>query len=1498
MSHISESSPRQDVLKRALLELKKMRSQLEAMERAKTEPIAIIGMGCRFPGEADTPEAFWRLLQNGEDGIREIPKDRWDVDAYYDPDPNAPGKMYTRQGGFLERVDEFDPLFFDISPREAVSMDAQHRLLLEVSWEALENAGLAPDQLTGSRTGVYVGITANDYAQLYLKFGDLDRIDAYVSTGNPFNFAPGRLSYILGLHGPSMAVDTACSSSLVTVHLACQSLRVGECQLALAGGVNLILLPETTVTLSKARMLATDGRCKTFDAAADGYGRGEGCGMVVLKRLSDALAEGDNILALIRGSAVNQDGPSSGLTVPNAQAQQRLIREALANAGVSPAQIDYVEAHGTGTSLGDPIEVQALAAVLGEGRPKEKPFIIGTAKTNIGHLESAAGIAGLIKVVLALQHEEIPPHLHLKSPNPHIAWEKVPAVIPTQRTPWLSGNRRRFAGVSSFGVSGTNAHVIVEEAPSPLLGGAEGAAIERPSHLLTLSAKSEGALKALASRFAHSLKTNPHGALPDVCYTANTGRAHFAHRLAVMADTSAQMGEALEAFATGQESAGALNGLVQGRAASRPKVAFLFTGQGSQYVSMGRQFYETQPIFRQTLDRCDELLRPHLDRPLLEVLYPQAGDSIVRAGGSPVGNEPAARSTLSPRGRGERLDETAYTQPALFAVEYALAQVWRSWGIEPSVVMGHSVGEYVAACLAGVFSLEDGLKLIAARGRLMQALPAGGEMAAVFASVERVAAAVAPFRDSVSIAAVNSPTETVLSGARESVGAVLSSLKAEGVKAHRLKVSHAFHSPLMAPMLAAFADTAAEVAYTSPRLGLISNLTGQLVKGEEIAQAEYWLRHIRGAVQFAQGMQTLDAAGYQVFVEIGPRPTLLGLGRRCVPEAGQVWLPSLRQGRDDWQQMLESLGGLYVHGVKVDWAGFEKAYPRRKVTLPTYPFQRERYWIETTEKGRGGTGVPPRAGRASYHPLLGQRLASPLKHIQFESQLSVNSAPLIKDHRIYGMVVVPGVVYMEMVLAAAEENLKVDTDDLLIADLAIMQPLVLDDAPPPPAGGPNGNVLGPAQTVQVILTPDNTGGASFQIFSEHVRAGGSPVGNEPAARSTLGESWRLHVSGKLRRGQVLDSRNGGEDSRNGADIRPSFREQISLEEIRGRCQVEDSRNGAALSGTEFYQTIWNPEFQLGPSFQCIEKLWRRDGEVLAQMRFPEMPAPYIVRPNLLVLDACVQLFMAALPRGGRSLAKRDPDLSGESVGTEEDVYVGTGQESCRVYGPLPSAPLWCHALLRKSEDYQEAITGDFRLFDESGKMVAEVAGVSLKQISRETLQRMARVSTAVSQSRKGSLSKDKLYAAEPGERHRMLGAYLGEEVARVLGLPAAKLDVNQSLTPLVDSLMVIELKNRIEADLEVVVPVATFFDEVSVDQLATRLLERLTTEAPTPSQRQEHVDSETLEQMLAALEQLSEDEAQAILAAEKQLPPPSTGGPPDAPLVPPAGGGGMEDSDE
>ncbi|HET7143577.1 MAG TPA: type I polyketide synthase, partial [Anaerolineales bacterium] len=824
-----------------------------------------------------------------------------------------------------------------------------------VSWEALENAFIPPQSLSGSRTGVFVGISSYDYSRL--QFDDPERIDAYAGTGNAHSIAANRLSYLFDLRGPSMAVDTACSSSLVAMHLACQSLQNGESDLGLAGGVNLILTPELTITFSQARMLSPDGRCKTFDASADGYVRGEGCGVVILKRLSDALRDGDNILALIRGSAVNQDGRSNGLTAPNGLAQQDVIRQALANAQVAPHQISYVEAHGTGTPLGDPIEMASLRAVLDDGQINGK-VLVGSVKTNIGHLESAAGIAGIIKSVLAMQHEAIPPHLHLKEVNPYLSLEDSRLEIGTYLRPWKRRDQPRFAGVSSFGFGGTNAHIILSDAP-PIVLEASSEKLERPRHILALSAKTQSALRELARQTGIQMESaqQPVG---DYAFTANTTRSHFEHRLIIQAASQAELKNGLDAFVGNADIPALSTGHT--KPGAQPKIAFLFSGQGSQYSGMGRQLYETQPVFRAVLDQCARILESILDRPLLEIILP---------------SEPSERNDSI-------IHQTTCTQPALFAFEYALAEMWRSWGVEPHAVLGHSVGEYVAACIAGVFSLEDGLRLITERARLMGGLPQNGSMAAVFADAPRVTDALKPYRDQISIAAVNGPENTVISGESSAVQRVLDALTKLGISSKPLTVSHAFHSVLMDSILDDFETAARRIHFNAPRIPLGSNLFGDILAPDQIPDADYWRRHIRAEVKFSAGMQSLARLGIDAFIEIGPSPVLLSMGKRCLPESKAAWLSSLRQGQEDWKIVLDSFGKLYVQGAQVDWAGFDQGYTRRKVTLPNYPFERQRYWLEPIIKKTASheTGLRIESLASNYdgksHSLLGRLLRSPL----------------------------------------------------------------------------------------------------------------------------------------------------------------------------------------------------------------------------------------------------------------------------------------------------------------------------------------------------------------------------------------------------------------------------------------------------------------------------------------------------------------------------------------
>ena len=1126
-------------LKRALLAVDEMKARLDAAERRRLEPIAIIGLGCRVPGGAD-PEAFWRLLRDGRCEVRDVPADRWDAEAFYDPNPDAPGKMSTKRGAFLDRVDLFEPEFFGIAPREAVSMDPQQRLLLEVCWEALESAGIAADRLSGSPTGVFFGIAGSDYVDL-LKAGDVTRLDAHFASGVAHSIASGRLSYILGLQGPAITIDTACSSSLVAVHLACQALLGGDCRMALAGGVNVITTPDNGIVFSKSRMLAADGRCKTFDADADGFGRGEGCGIVVLKRLSDAVADNDRILAIIPGTALNQDGPSSGLTAPNGPAQEAVVRAALTRGGIDPRDVDYVEAHGTGTSLGDPIEVQALGAVFGP-RGEGERLAVGSVKTNIGHLESAAGIAGLIKIVLSLQHEQIPPHLNLQRLNPLVAWEDLPVDIVTTLRRWPRGERKRIGGVSSFGFSGTNAHVLVQEAPPAEPIETDG---DRPQHLVTVTARTEAALGARVRDLLGHLDAHPSVPLADLAFTGNAGRAQVSWRAAFRVSSLDELRAGLRGVLDGQAPSNVKIAGVD--RLERPRIGMLFTGQGAQYAGMGRELYATQPAFRRAIDRCDEILTPQLGRSLLSVLYPEAGAA------TPI-------------------DQTAFTQPAMFAIDYALAEMWREWGIEPAALVGHSLGEYVAACVAGVMSLEDALTLVAVRGRLMQALPENGEMASVFADEARVADAVAPYASRVSIAAVNEPAQTVISGEREAVTAILSGLAAAGVKAKRLTVSHAFHSPLMGPMLDDFSAALDRIKLSPPRIPVISNVTGKVASAAEICSPSYWREHVMAPVRFAQGVSAMQALGVGIFLESGPQPTLSAMAARCLPERGPERLPSLRKGHSDWTSVLDTLSRLFLLGVRVNWEGFDRGYRRRKVTLPTYPFERERYWI---------TDVKPATRRSIAtadplrHPLLGSRLRSAaLEDAVFESTIDPATHQWVFDHVVHGTVILPGTGFIELALAAGTAVW--GAGGHAVEDFVIHAALVLDD------GG---------TTIQTVVSQPDGHRAAVKVFSLR----------------EADERWQLHAEGTL--------------TRDDATTRP---DTVSIEDLDARCPNP-------LEPAEFYASLIARGFELGPAFQGLETVRRGAGEAVSRIAIPAAAGSaqvYGVHPVL--LDNAIQTLGAAL----------------------------------------------------------------------------------------------------------------------------------------------------------------------------------------------------------------------------------------------------------------------------
>ncbi|WAN69938.1 type I polyketide synthase [Moorena producens JHB] len=1121
---------------------------------------AIIGMACRFPG-ADDYNQFWENLEAGVNSISEIPPQRWEVEKHYSPIPHQPNKTISKWGGLIEGIDRFDAQLFGISSREATRMDPQQRIMLELSWSCIEDAGYSPLELSGSQVGVFIGACNYDYDQLQHQN---ENIEGHTATGSYTCIIPNRISYFFNFHGPSVPVDTACSSSLVALHQAVNSIKEKECEIALVGGISVLCTPTSYISFSQLGMLSPNGQCKTFDSKADGYVRGEGAGVVLLKPLAKALSDGDRIYGVIKGSAINHGGKVRTLTSPNVYAQAQVLRAAYTKANVAPNTISYIETHGTGTPLGDPIEINGLKRSFKQLHQQyelpltEKPYCgLGAVKTNIGHLEAAAGIAGVIKVLLAIKHKKMPKIANFQKLNPRIELKYSPFYIVSETEEWQQLQTEtgeiipRRVGVSSFGFGGVNAHVVFEEPPEQIKSQKSKVksedVLKRPLHIFKLSGQTEKAVRELAKKYETYLHSNTEVSIQDICFSGNTGRTDLAERLALVAKYKDELQEKLADFIQDNES----NGVVRGKAESQEnKIAFLFTGQGSQYVDMGRQLYETKPTFNKIIDQCNEILKEYLEIPLLEVIYSQ--------------KQKSSSSLL--------LDQTGYTQPALFAVEYALAKLWQSWGIKPTVVMGHSVGEYVAATVAEVFSLEDGLKLIAARGRLMQQLPPGGEMVAVMASEAKVKKFLTADGGKVAIAAINGPKSVVISGEATAVREIVSSLESEKIKTKQLQVSHAFHSPLMEPMLTEFEAVAKQVTYNQPKIPLISNVTGEEV-GAEITTAEYWVGHVRKPVRFAQSMKTLEEQGYETFLEIGPKPILLGMGRQCVTEDVGEWLPSLRPGIEEWQQMLSSLGQLYVKGAKIDWSGFEKDYNRQKVALPTYPFQRERYWIETKNKFWSKQQL---STDQNLHPLLGQKLNCAGEQQIFASQIGEKSPNYLSNHRVFNQALFPTTGYLEIAIAAGNHQLK--TPQIVIEDLTISRGWIL------PAGE--------LTNAQTILTPTDSQSYKFQIFSQLEE-----------------EEWKLHTTGKIRK-----------------ESTPPPQTKIDLEKYKSECNQ-------AIEVKQHYQKCQQVGIDYGNSFQGIQQLWSGSNQALAYIKLPEelitQTSDYNFHPAL--LDAALQVISHALP---------------------------------------------------------------------------------------------------------------------------------------------------------------------------------------------------------------------------------------------------------------------------
>ncbi|WP_227979258.1 type I polyketide synthase [Nocardia spumae] len=1087
------------------------------------DPIAIVGMSCRFPGGASSPERLWELLASGVDATGDFPSDRgWELDRLFDPDPDRPGTSYTRRGGFLDDAGDFDAGFFGIGPREAAAMDPQQRLLLEASWEAFEDAGIDPTTLRGSDTGVFVGASSSGYSDRVT--GELE---GYRLTGTTHSVISGRVSYVFGFEGPAVTIDTACSSSLVALHQACRALRLGESALALASGVSVAASPYLYVDFARQRGLAADGRCKAFSAAADGVAFSEGVGVLVLERLSDARRLGHDVLALVRGTAVNQDGASNGLTAPNGPSQERVIAAALADAGVAAADVDAVEAHGTGTTLGDPIEARALINAYGGDR--DRPLHIGSIKSNIGHTIAAAGVGGVIKMVQALRHEMLPETLHAKEPSPHVDWSAGAVRVLSQARPWPSGDRVRRAGVSSFGISGTNAHAILEEAPA--IAPAPVAAVTEDSSPVAVpwlvSAKSESALRAQADRLRQWVLDHPEARVADIASALATSRARFDRRGAVVGRDRDELLAGLADLAAGAP------GVIEAGAGSG-RTAFLFTGQGAQRPGMGAGLYAAFDPFAAAFDEVCSHIDPLLGRSLQELVFDPDGAAL--------------------------LDRTEYTQPALFAFEVALFRLTESFGVVPDVLIGHSIGELAAAYVAGVWTLPDACALVVARGRLMGALPGGGAMLAVAVPEERVAAVLAGTGGQVSTAAVNGPASVVLSGDAAAIDEIAAGFAAQGVKTSRLRVSHAFHSALMEPMLDEFRRIAQGLTYRPPTLPIVSNVSGAQA-GAELTDPEYWVSQVRGAVRFAPGVDTLVGAGVRRFLEIGPDAVLAAMVRQCLAQSPAVEseatvVAAARRGTEEAVQFVSALAWADAVGLPVDRTALVTGPAENRISLPTYAFQRRRYWLAPA----GGQDVWQSGLDAAGHPLLGAMVGLPdSQDVVFTGRLSRAGHPWLADHAIAGVALLPGAAFVELVLHVGST---VGAPQL--AELVIEAPLPVSPA-------------GTVELRAVASGPDESGARTVSVYSRSRATGDNDSADADSA------PWVRHVTATVV---------AGPDS--AGDVFGTDAAAMSWPPA-----------GAAAVEIDWYPQLAELGYEYGPAFQGLTALWRREGEVFAEVVLPE-----------------------------------------------------------------------------------------------------------------------------------------------------------------------------------------------------------------------------------------------------------------------------------------------------